>query len=204
MAIRFISKATIKNDLARYSNIWDGTAVYNPFTLVGNYDALATVTVPSGGLASVAFAGIPTTGYSHLQLRCLARTDRALTSDQLRITLNSDAAANYSDHNLSGDGASATASAAANNSYMFLGRSAAATATASIFGATIIDILDYANTNKYKTVRSLTGVDLNGSGNITLASGSWRNTAAVTSIQVTFLGSSMSQYSSFALYGVKS
>ena len=39
------------------------------FSLVGNYDALATVTVPSGGLSSITFAGIPTTGYSHLQIR---------------------------------------------------------------------------------------------------------------------------------------
>ncbi len=203
MAIRFVSKATVKNKLVRSSNIWDGTAVYNPFTLVGNYDALATVTVGAGGVASITFANIPTTGYAHLQLRIMARTDRAAASDQLRITLNSDATANYSDHNISGDGASATASAAASNTYMFLGRSAAATSGTSVFGATVIDILDYANTNKYKTARSLTGIDMNGSGNVTFASGSWRSTSAVTSIQVTFLGSLMSQYSSFALYGVK-
>ena len=170
--------------------------------VVTAYESISTVTVGGGGSASISFTSIPGT-YTHLQVRCLARTDRALTSDQLRITLNSDAAANYSDHTLSGDGSSATASGAANNNYMFLGRAAADTAGASIFGATIFDILDYANTNKYKTVRSLTGVDFNGSGNITFASGSWRNTAAVTSIQVTFLGSSMRQYSSFALYGIK-
>jgi hypothetical protein len=166
------------------------------------YESIATVTVGSGGSASISFTSSPAT-YTHLQVRCLARTDRALTADQLRITVNSDSASNYSDHILSGDGSSATASAAANNTYMFLGRASAATATASIFGATIIDILDYANTNKYKTLRSLTGVDFNGTGNISLTSGSWRNTAAITSIQVTFLGSLMDQYSSFALYGIK-
>jgi hypothetical protein len=35
--------------------------------LVGSYDALAAITVPSGGLSSISFAGIPT-GYRQLQL----------------------------------------------------------------------------------------------------------------------------------------
>jgi hypothetical protein len=37
-------------------------------------------------------------------------------------------------------------------------------ATANAFGVGIIDILDYANTNKYKTIKSLDGCDLNGAG----------------------------------------
>jgi hypothetical protein len=169
---------------------------------IGSYESIATTTVGSGGSATVSFSSIPAT-YKHLQLRCLARTDRAATEDQLRITLNSDTGSTYSDHTLSGDGASATSGATANNTYMFLGRSAAASATASMFGVTVIDILDYADTNKYKTARSLSGVDLNGSGKATLLSGSWRSTSAVTSIQVTFIGSNMAQYSHFALYGIK-
>ena len=40
---------------------------------VGAYDALATVTVGSGGVSSITFAGIPT-GYKHLQIRQIAKS----------------------------------------------------------------------------------------------------------------------------------
>ena len=54
----------------------------------------------------------------------------------------------------------------------------------STFGTFIIDILDYANTNKYKTTRALAGYDGNGSGGPSLDSGNWRNTNAITSIKL--------------------
>ena len=79
----------------------------------------------------------------------------------------------------------------------------AASATASIFGSAIIDIFDYANTNKYKTMRSLYGSDLNGSGQVGIASSVWMNTNAINSIKLYFTSSNLAQYSSFALFGVK-
>ncbi len=84
------------------------------------------------------------------------------------------------------------------------GRVAAANATANIFGAGIIDILDYKNTNKSTTTRSLTGIDRNGSGNTRIDSGNWRNNNAITSIQL-INGSSTNfvANSSFILYGIK-
>jgi hypothetical protein len=72
-----------------------------------------------------------------------------------------------------------------------------------IMGAGIIDILDYANTNKYKTARSLRGYDANGSGNMSLISGLWMNTAAISNITLTARGGSVDQYTTFALYGIK-
>jgi hypothetical protein len=56
-------------------------------------------------------------------------------------------------------------------------------------GASILDILDYANTNKYKTIRLLAGVDVNGTvatfgGVVGLTSGLWQNTNAITSIKL--------------------
>ena len=67
----------------------------------------------------------------------------------------------------------------------------------------VIDILDYANTNKYKTVRALHGSDANGSGLIALRSGNWRSTSAITRIDLTPSSNNFKQYSHFALYGVK-
>jgi hypothetical protein len=197
MAIRFVSKATVKNKLVRSSNVWDGTAVYNPFTLVGNYDALATVTVPATAVSSITFSGIPTTGYSHLQIRA-AIFSNANQSD-VRVQFNGDTATNYSNHGLYGSGASATANGNANTTFAYGGLTGDTTRC----GVTIIDILDYANTNKNKTLRNISGVDQNGSGYVELQSGNWRNTAAITSITIFTNAANYTQYSSFALYGVK-
>jgi len=170
---------------------------------VGDYESIQTYTIGAGGSASITFSSIPST-YKHLQIRALGRTDRAVSLPGLGMRFNSDTASNYSDHSLVGDGASASAGSDVGVSYIFLARYSGSSASANIFGAGIIDILDYANTNKYKTTRNLGGTDLNGSGQVTLQSGLWRSTAAITSIQLyADISGNLAQYSSFALYGVK-
>jgi hypothetical protein len=119
------------------------------------------------------------------------------------MRINSDTASNYSNHNLIGTGAS-TSSSALLTTYMQLPWVGFGTTTGSNWGGAVIDILDYLDTNKYKTVRALGGADGNGSGYVTLTSGNWRSTSAITSI--TFVpdgGTTWSQYSQFALYGIK-
>jgi hypothetical protein len=71
------------------------------------------------------------------------------------------------------------------------------------FGGYITDILDYTNTNKYTTVRNIGGVDQNGNGQLGLTSGLWMNTNAVNEVTVTPGSGVFTQYSTFALYGVK-
>lgn len=164
----------------------------------GAYDSLATVTVPSGGVATITFAGIPT-GYKHLQLRFLSKNTSADYS--IRAQFNGDTASNYTLHGLYGNGTTAAAYGYANQTTTEIGLSA--DTTANVFGATVTDILDYADTNKYKTVRVLTGYDKNGAGSIDLRSGLWRSTSAVTSILLSSGAGNFAQYSSFALYGVK-
>ena len=66
----------------------------------GAYDALASVSVPSGGLASVTFAGIPT-DYKHLEIRMFAKFT-VLTSGRVRF--NNDSSAIYSGHSFHGAG----------------------------------------------------------------------------------------------------
>jgi hypothetical protein len=81
---------------------------------------------------------------------------------------------------------------------------AAGGSAASIFGVLVLDILDYANTSKTKTTRTLMGYDKNGAGKVTLTSGLWNNTSAISSISIVPKdGSSWAEYSSFALYGIK-
>jgi hypothetical protein len=177
----------------------------------GAYDALATVTVPSGGVASVTFAGIPT-GYKHLQIRFFLQDNRGTYgSDDIGFRVGNgsiDSGNNYAWHDLYGNGSSAAAQNSTSTSRIEL-NNASGTGVASNFGAGVLDILDYANTSKYKTIRSLHGNDVNGTvagfgGRIAFDSGLWMNTAAITTIQFTPLyGSSFNQYTSIALYGVK-
>jgi hypothetical protein len=169
----------------------------------GAYDALATVTVPSGGLATITFAGIPNT-YKHLQIRAIARCTFAADILDTYMTFNSDSTTSYRTHQLRGNGASATASdlGASTSSQVFVvpGTSIAS----SIFSGAIIDILDYANTSKNKTIRSLNGNDANGSGNIFFRSSLWINTSAINSLSIAAQAtSSFTEYSQFTLYGIK-
>jgi hypothetical protein len=173
----------------------------------GAYDSLATVTVPSGGVATITFAGIPT-GYKHLQLRALARTNRAsATGDYFNMNFNSDSGSNYTGHYLYGNGTTAYSGAnGASITTAYLVNATAAGATANSFAANIVDFLDYSNTSKNKTMRSLIGIQNNGSGDesINFNSALWMSTAAINTITITSgTGSTIQQYSSFALYGVK-
>jgi hypothetical protein len=168
----------------------------------GDFESIATVTVGSGGSKTVSFSSIAAT-YTHLELRVIARSDRASSVDYYGFRFNSDTGSNYSKHYVGGDGSATEAGATANASTCELYHIPAASATASIFGADIIDIVDYANTNKYKTVRTLTGNDRNGAGRIDLFSHSWRNTNAINEITITCGIGNFVQYSHFALYGIK-
>ena len=166
-----------------------------------SYESIATTTVGGGGASSVTFSSIPAT-YTHLQIRCLMRTDRAVAYTSANWRFNSDSSSNYSVHSLEGDGSAASAGASTSDTRIF-DYIVGASTTASVFSVTVLDILDYANTNKYKTTRTLNGYDANGSGIINLFSGNWRNTNAITSITVTATSGNIVQYSSFALYGIK-
>ncbi len=164
------------------------------FTLAGNYDALSTVTVPSGGLSSITFAGIPQTGYSHLQLRI---TGTATTNADGLVYFNSDTTnANYRRHYLQGNGSSAGSGTDAS-----LPAFDTANLTTGQYGVWIVDILDYTNTNKNTTVRTAFGYDANGSGYVGITSILWSNTAAINALSIQ--SRTWNQYSSFALYGVK-
>ena len=77
-------------------------------------------------------------------------------------------------------------------------------ASANVFGTQIIDILDYANTNKNKTIRSISGIDNNGSGDVSLTSNLWMNTAAITSFEIGGFGVNLAAGSRIDLYGITS
>ena len=189
MSVTRFKTSTVTQGLPKFPSFWDArTGVTS-----GSYDALATVTVPSGGVSSITFAGIPQTGYSHLQIRISVVTSSTGTS--AKTTFND---INPNVHWMTGNGSTTQSAYDANFLYFPLTQGST---TSPVVG--IMDILDYTKTDKFKTTRTLEGYDNNGSGNVSLTSGLWRNTSSINKITITTGAGLFNQNSSFALYGVK-
>ena len=167
------------------------------FAPSGAYDSIATATA-SGSSAVLSFTSIPQT-YTHLQLRIMGGNSGYACDMQF----NSDTGNNYSCHRLTGTGSAATAAGTANFGAIRFAQWSGLVYSGSVVSATIMDILDYANTNKYKTSRDLTGYDTNSVGYIDFESGSWRSTAAITRIDLTMVTGNWVSGSTVALYGIK-
>jgi hypothetical protein len=157
----------------------------------GAYFPLGEFTL-SATQTDVEFTNIPQT-YKHLQIRF-----SGFSTGDTFMRFNGDTGNNYSRHSLYGNGSTAAAYGAANDGGIGFNY----TSTNTQPGLAICDILDYQNTNKYKTARILNGNDANGSGFAMFASGNWRNdTDPITSIKI-YSGGNFFANSSFALYGV--
>jgi len=178
--------------------------------VTNSYQSIATYTVGSGGSANVEFTSI-SSSFKHLQIRSITRTDRGTySSDRFNINFNSDTGSNYSYHTLDTNGGGTVgAGYGASEAFIDISMTTGSAATGSIFTGTVIDILDYANTSKYKSVKGLSGFDNNTGdanlqGYVSFSSGNWMNTNAITSIKLTpRYGTNFVQYSQFALYGIK-
>lgn len=173
--------------------------------VTNSFESIATVTVGSGGASSVEFTSIPST-FKHLQIRAISRTNRGDNQDLMTVRFNSDSSSVYAYHSLYGNGSSAgAADTGTSTGTPWSGVTAGGNAGASMFGAVIWDVLDYQNTNKYKTLRLLSGTDQNSTaGRIYFQSNLWQSTSAISTVTIIpTYGSSFSQYSHFALYGIK-
>jgi len=167
------------------------------FAPSGAYDSIATTTT-AGGETSITFSSIPST-YTHLQIRFSAN---ASTNDNY-MRFNGDTGTNYIWHNLYGDGSSAAAYTPGTGQNKVSAGYGSTNASNTYMGGAVCDILDYTNTSKNTTTRSLSGYDENGSGYVLLHSGLWLNTSAITSITI-FPGSgSIKANSKYALFGIK-
>lgn len=165
----------------------------------GAYDSLATTTVGATAVSSITFAGIPT-GYKHLQIRASV-LGSSLNADIIAQFNGVTTSNNYSLHELRGNGSTVAASSGVNGTGFYVATNALTTTFPTVF---VMDILDYGNISKNKTVRVLQGKDSNGGGSVSLFSGLYHGTTnPITSIRVFTSGGDFNQYSSFALYGVK-
>lgn len=169
-----------------------------------SFDLLATE-ILTGSQGSITFSSLGTyaTDYQHLQIRMAVRSTRSdANNDQINLELNGDTGANYTRHELTGDGSSVTSSAATSSgaTQMRFREIETAQGTANVFNGIVCDILDPFNTSKYTTIRALSGTASR--SRIMLVSGAWLNTASLT--QMTFRPiASLAQHTRISLYGLK-
>jgi hypothetical protein len=168
------------------------------------FDLLETTTLTSSA-SSVTFSGLDDySDYKHLQIRAVARNDFATTNARdLAIRINADTGTNYSSHSMVGTGSAVTAYNTTNRTSI-AGREAWADGSnsAGIFGAAVIDVLDFSSTSKNTTIRAFYGVLAEGQQRVAITSGAFYDTSAVTSIQI-YLSQNFVSGSRFSLYGVK-
>jgi hypothetical protein len=169
-----------------------------------SYESIATVTVGSGGTASAEFTSIPST-YTHLQIRGIVRDTSTGTSARSGSIQLNGSSTGYALHQLQGNGSGLSIDTAPSLTETYPFWVVTGNSTASVFSTVVIDILDYTNTNKYKTLRVFGGYDLNGSGHVRFGSVLWQNTNAISSIKLAIYAAegNLAQYSQFALYGIK-
>jgi len=166
----------------------------------GAYDLLETTTLTSSA-SSVTFDNLDTVAadYKHLQIRVvtkMAGTGGALSN---LLQFNSDTASNYRSHFLEGNGSTVASFESGSTNKIFIGVGSNLS-EANVFGASVIDILDFSDTSKNTTVRSLGG---SATRAISLISGLYNITAAITSISIIPETPDYQIGSRFSLYGIR-
>jgi hypothetical protein len=166
------------------------------------YKALSTVTVGSGGAASIDFTSIPGT-YTDLLIKVSARSTATpgVAVDNLLAQYNGVTSSSYSDKGLGGNGSSAY-SQSYSRTYVGVGLLNSANSTANTFGNSEIYIPNYTGSNNKSS--SADGVTENNATAswVEMDAGLFSNTAAITSIKL-LCGGSFVQYSTATLYGIK-
>jgi len=164
--------------------------------MAATYEPIATQTLGSAA-TTVTFSSIPGT-YTDLRIVAVSQSS---TSNGARIKFNSDSGTNYSYTYLRGDGTNATSSNSSNDSnpYFWIPLEGS-----SRYSFNTIDIFSYAGST-YKTSLVSDNGDNNGAGSVWRMVSLWRNTSAITSIDLSTVSSSdFLTGSTFTLYGVKS
>lgn len=162
---------------------------------------IQTVTVGSGGAATINFTSIPQT-YTDLKLVYSARIARTgQNADDVLLSFNT-LTTTFTNTYVYGNGASAVSGT---TPVRYGGILPATTATASVFGNSEVYIPNYTSANNKSF--SVDSVSENNAATAyqILVAGLWSNTSVITGITLTPAnGTAFDQYSSATLYGIKS
>ena len=162
------------------------------------YEAIATVTVGSGGASTMNFTSIPST-YTDLSIYISARGTRAQTQDGMNMKFNG-SSTGYSGREFDAIGTSNYTGTLS----IGICSIPASTATTSTFSATHIYISNYAS-SLYKRYSS-ESARANDSTTVfasNMVSTIWANASAITSIAFTNDNANFAEYTTATLYGIK-
>jgi hypothetical protein len=169
--------------------------------MANTFFKIASVTVGSGGAASMTFSSIPAT-YTDLLIKASVRSDKASAFNDLAVKFNA-STSSYTNKLVYGDGSSAASylNNYANKGYMTTMN--AASTTSDTFTSAEIYIPNYTNANNKSFNND--GVTENNatSSYAILNAGLWSNTNAITSIELLTASDNFVQYSTATLYGIK-
>lgn len=164
---------------------------------------IASVTVGSGGAATISFTGIPST-YTDLCLKTSARDVSAGSENWIYATFNSDSGSNYTNTVLRGNGSTAASGKASATTSAWVGQTQGTATTSNTFTNSEAYIPNYAGSTQ-KSISADTVEENNATANyMAINAILWTGTAAINSITLTSAsGSNFAQYSTATLYGIK-
>jgi len=173
--------------------------------MASTYEKIATNTL-SSATASISFTSIPGT---YTDLVVIATVQGQSAGCNMQIWFNGDGAGTaYNSVVLYGSSSAVASLRNTNNAKLNFGTNGGMPyADANQFGLNIYNIQNYSNTTTYKTVlgtnRSPVG-GYTGAGELDLAGGLWRSTAAITSVDIGVDNSKTMQVgSTITIYGIK-
>ena len=167
---------------------------------------IQSVTVPSGGSASIDFTSIPST-YTDLIVKISCRTTMTSSGvrDQIAVKFNGSSTTDYSDRWLYGIPTIATSSATDTSAtYALVGYTSGNSSTANTFGSAEIYIPNYAGSNNKSASGDGVGESNDSSTGLAMSAILRANTAAITSLSIiSYNAATIMQYSTAYLYGIK-
>ena len=200
MAVSRVQTSSIVQGFPKSRSLLAGNPGYVP----PSFESIATAT-GTGSSNTITFSSIPST-FKHLQVRIMGRsTNNNLASS----TIVNGSTTGYARHYLFGTGGIALASGNGSlSSLSWVDFVTSSNSTSGMMGVGILDIYNYASTTANKTFRMSSGFDTNNGsdGNlISLQSGLWANTSAITSIDFRLDGFAnyWTTNTVIALYGIK-
>ena len=159
------------------------------------YEPISTTTLTSN-TTPVTFSSIPQTYTDLVLILNLGSTPSAQLT---RMRFNGDAATNYSDTKVRGNGTTAYSTRISSDSEITLNEFAYASTTLGKCNI-IVNFMNYTNTTTYKTILFRSN---NADLGTELGAGLWRSTAAISTIEVFNPGNNFLSGSTFTLYGIK-
>jgi hypothetical protein len=161
--------------------------------LNGTMVAIQTVTVGSGGAASIDFTSIPQT-YTDLKIVISGRSS-STPAEGMYIAFNG-STSNFSGRYLIGDGANASSGVLAR----YVGSIFGAVGTANVFNNTEVYIPNYTSSNNKSFSVDNVAENNATTGYQNLIAGLWSSSSAITSISITCTG--FTQHTTATLYGI--